>query len=550
MRISRLPAALTLATLIASGLPAAEPPAVPSPSAVTYERLLAAEEEPGNWLTYSGQYHAQRFSRLRQINDGNADRLEVKWVRQFPTLSWVETSPLVVDGVMYVTVPPNEVKALDARTGLEYWRYDHPVADKLCICCGKVNRGVAILGDTLYLGTLDAKLIAIDCRSGRARWKEDQVVVADCELGHSITAAPLIVKDMVVTGIAGGEFGIRGFLTAYDARTGALRWRTHTIPEPGEPGNETWEGDSWKTGGAPTWMTGSYDPELNLIYWGVGNPGPDYNGEVREGDNLYSDCVLALDADTGQIKWHFQFTPHDVWDWDACQIPMLVDVDFKGKPRKLMLFAARNAFFYVLDRESGEFLQATEFAKQTWADGIDENGRPIVRPDKLPSEEGTLVYPDVSGGANWWSPTYSPKTGLYYQMAFDGACEYFIGEPEPDPGTGKIYAGGAGTPHEYLAFPDSSYFSAVRALRPETGEIVWEYRVEPKSTSGLLSTAGNLVLGGTAKGVFFALDTRTGKELWRLDLGGRIHAAPITYTVAGQQYVSIAAGSALFTFGL
>jgi alcohol dehydrogenase (cytochrome c) len=297
-------------------------------------------------------------------------------------------------------------------------------------------------------------------------------------------------------------------------------------------------------------MTGSYDPELNLIYWGVGNPGPDWNGEVREGDNLYSDCMLALNADTGKIEWHFQFTPHDVWDWDACGIPVLVDVPFRGTPRKLMLFANRNAFFYVLDRASGEFVLAKAFAKQTWADGIDEKGRPKVRPDKMPSREGTLVYPDTSGAANWWSPTFSPATGLFYQMAYDGAATVFLGEPEPDPGSGKVYVGGAGMSGFFVPYPDPSYVSAVRALRPEDGELAWEYRVEPKSTSGLLSTAGNLVFGGAAKGNFFALNAKTGNELWRLDLGARIHAAPITYTVDGRQYVTIAAGSALFTFGL
>lgn len=529
----------------ASGLRATEPAVQPIAAGVTYKQILGAA--PGNWLTYSGQYNSQRFSRLDKIHDGNVGQLRVKWIRQFPTLTLIETTPLVVGDVMYATIPPNEVKALDVRTGMEYWHYTHPLPDRLCLCCGKVNRGLAILGETLYLGTLDAHLVAIDCRSGRVRWI---VQVADGEKGYSITAAPLIVKDMVVTGIAGGEFGIRGFLAAYDAETGEQRWRTHTIPAPGESGNETWDGDSWKTGGAATWITGSYDPGLNLIYWGVGNPGPDYNGEVRGGDNLYSDCVLAFDADTGKIAWHFQFTPHDVWDWDACGIPVLADAPFKGTPRKLMLFANRNGFFYVLDRCSGEFLLAKAFAKQTWADGIDEKGRPRVRPEKIPTREGVLVYPDTSGAANWWSPSFSPATGLFYQLAYDGAATVFLGDPEPDPGTGKAYIGGAGMSGFFVTYPDSSYVSAVRALRPDTAELAWEYQVEAKSSSGLLSTAGNLLFGGTAKGVFFALDAKSGKELWRLDLGGRVHAAPITYLVDGQQRVTIAAGSALFTLGL
>ena len=335
----------------------------------------------------------------------------------------------------------------------------------------------------------------------------------------------------------------------FDARTGRQLWRFHSVPRPGEFGHDTWEGDSWKVGGSPTWVTGSFDPQLNLIYWGVGNPGPDWNGEVRKGDNLYSDCVLAVDADSGEIKWHFQFTPHDVHDWDACQVPVLVDTDYQGVPRKLLLLGNRNAFYYVLDRESGEFLQARAFAKQTWAKEIDKTGRPTRIPGTSPSKEGTLVFPDISGAANWWSPTYSPETHLFYLMTFDGAATYYLGE---DPGhrPGTPFTGGIGTFHDFDEFLNPDYVSAVRALDPTTGNRVWEYRVQPKSMSGLVSTAGNLVFGGTAKGNFFALDARTGKELWRLDLGGRVHAAPMTFMVAGKQYVSIAAGSALFTFGL
>jgi alcohol dehydrogenase (cytochrome c) len=281
----------------------------------------------------------------------------------------------------------------------------------------------------------------------------------------------------------------------------------------------------------------------------VGNPGPDWNGEVREGDNLYSDCVLAIDPNTGEIKWHFQFTPHDVHDWDACQVPVLVDIEYQGKPRKLMLFGNRNAFYYVLDRETGEFLHATNFAEQNWAERIDENGRPIRAPGKLPSAEGVLVYPDISGAANWYSPTYSPSTNLFYLMAFDGAAKYFLTE-DPKYVPGLPYLGGTGSFNEMEEFLDPEYVSAVRALEPTTGELVWEYPVQPKSTSGLLSTAGNLVFGGTKLGNFFALDAATGKELWHLNIGGWVHAAPITYSVDGVQYVSIAAGNALFTFGL
>jgi alcohol dehydrogenase (cytochrome c) len=513
---------------------------------VTYGQILAAAEKPENWLTYSGQYNSQRFSRLNEIHDRNAHDLEVKWVRQFPIAEVFECSPLVVDGVMYVTLPENKVQAIDARTGLLYWEYTYELPAQLAICCGKINRGVAILGDTLFMGTLDAHLVALDTKTGRQLWKTQ---VADATSGHSITGAPLVVKDKVITGVAGGEYGIRGFLDAYDAETGDRVWRTHTIPEPGEPGNETWEGDSWKIGGSPTWMTGSYDPDLDLLYWGVGNPGPDWNGDVRKGDNLYSDCVLAMDPDDGDIKWHFQFTPHDVHDWDACQIPVLVDTEWNGKPRKLMLWANRNAFYYVLDRVTGKFLHATHFAKQTWAQGIDEAGRPVRVPGMLPSPNGVLVYPDVSGAANWYSPSYSPLTNLFYVMAFDGAGRYFLTE-NPAYREGLPYTGGLGESNEFEEFVKPEYKSAVRALNPTTGKQVWEYTVQPKSTSGVLATAGNLVFGGTKAGNFFALNATDGAELWRLNLGGWVHAAPITYQVAGHQQVSIAAGNCLFTFGV
>lgn len=515
-------------------------------STITSERLIDAGEDPSNWLLYSGQYNSQRFSQLKQIHDGNVEDLRVKWVRQFPITELFETTPLVVDGVMYLTLPENIVWALDAKTGLPFWSYEHPLPDQLSLCCGKINRGVAILGDTLYMGTLNAELVALDSKSGNVRWT---VPVADGTQGFSLTGAPLIVKDMVIVGVGGGEYGIRGFVDAYDANTGKRRWRQHVIPGPGEKGHETWEGDSWKIGGASTWMTGSYDPELDLLYWGIGNPGPDWNGDVRLGDNLYSDCVLAFDTDTGTIKWHFQFTPHDVHDWDACQVPVLVDLPYQGKMRKLMLWGNRNAFYYVLDRVTGEFLHATAFAKQTWAEKIDPTGRPVRIPDTFPTKDGTLVYPDVGGAANWWSPTYSPKTELFYLMAFDGAGTYYLGA-EVDHKPGLPFLGGFGTTNEFEEFPDSEYVSAVRALDPTTGNRKWEYRVQAKSTSGLVSTAGNLIFGGTVKGNFFALDSRNGIELWRLDLGGRVHAAPMTYMVDGKQYVTIAVGSALFTLGL
>ena len=509
---------------------------------VTNDRLLNAADEPQNWLQYSGTYDAQRFSRLNQVTSENVDQLEVAWIRQLNTLSALETTPLVVDGIMYISMPDDIVMALDARTGQIFWTYAYPVPEALMLCCGKQSRGVAILGDTLFLGTLDAHLVALDTRDGEVLW---DVAVANGLAGNSITGAPLVVKDMVLTGIAGGEYGIRGFIDAYDVETGERRWRTYTIPAEGEPGNDTWAGDSWKTGGSPTWVTGSYDPELDLVYWGTGNPGPDWNGEVRMGDNLYSDSMLALDADTGELEWHFQFTPWDVHDWDACQIPVLADIDWNGTERKVLLLAQRNGFFYALDRETGEFLRGTPFAKMDWAEEkLDPNGRPIRVPGKLPTPDGTLVSPSVNGAANWWSPTFSPDTGLYYQLSNDTASIFYIAEA--DYREGELFVGG----YPQSPGPADTFGSAVRALDPVTGEKVWEFKVQAISSAGLLSTSGNLVFGGSRGGNFYALDARSGELLWRQSVGGNVHAGPMSYSVDGKQYVTVAAGHALFSFSL
>lgn len=513
----------------------------PSLRPVTWERLLNAADEPENWLMYNGTLDSQRFSGLEQIHSRNVGNLELKWAYQIPEIDRAETVPLVVDGIMFVTEAPSNVVALDAETGRQYWRYDHELPDDLRICCGRNNRGVAILGETLYMSTLDAKLVAIDARTGNLLWAKE---VAPYQSGYSKTAAPLIVKDQVVTGIAGGEFGIRGFLDSYDATTGDLNWRTDTIPGPDEPGNQTWAGESWRTGGSPTWITGSYDPDLDLVYWGTGNPGPDWNGDVRLGDNLYSDSVLALDGVTGNMDWYFQFTPHDIHDWDAIQVPILADIRYEGETRKVMMWANRNAFYYTLDRETGEFLTGKPYALQTWAEGLDENGRPIRVPNMEPSPEGTLVSPTIGGGTNWWSPAFSPRTGLFYVNAFDGEQLFFI--RDEDYVEGEQYTGGGGE----NAGPIENYHSAIRAIDPASGDVRWEYPIAPRSTSGLLTTAGDLVFGGTVDGYFFAIDAVSGEELWHVAVGARVHSAPVTYSVNGEQFVTIAAGNVVFTFGL
>ena len=510
-------------------------------SPVTWERLVNAADEPENWLMYSGTLDSQRFSRLDQIHNRNVGNLELKWAYQIPQLDRAETTPLVVDGVMFITEAPSNVVAVDATTGRQFWRYDHEMPDDLKVCCGRNNRGVAILGETLYMSTLDARLVAIDARSGNLVWSRE---VADYRAGYSKTAAPLIVKDKVVTGIAGGEYGIRGFLDSYNAATGELEWRTHTIPGPDHPDNQTWAGDSWRTGGSPTWITGAYDPDLDLVYWGTGNPGPDWNGDVRMGDNLYADSALALDADTGEMDWYFQFTPHDMHDWDAIQVPILADLQMGGGIRKVMMWANRNAFYYTLDRVTGEFLVGEPFARQTWAERLDTTGRPIRRPNTNPSIEGTVVSPAVGGGTNWFSPSFSPRTELFYVMAHDSEAEFFIRDDTYE--EGSIFLGGG----SQSTGPQDKTVSAVRAIDPKTGARRWEFQVQPRSTAGVLSTAGDLVFSGSVDGYFYALDAVSGRELWHMAVGRQVHAAPMSFAVDGKQYVTIAAGNVVFTFGL
>jgi len=397
------------------------------------------------------------------------------------------------------------------------------------------------MGDALYLGTYDAHLVCLDLRTGRERW---DVTVADYKTGYSLTVAPLAVKDKIVVGISGGEFGIRGFLDAYDARTGALAWRFWTTAGPDDPGNSTWEGESWKTGGGATWVTGTFDPALNLVYWGTGNPAPDYNGDDREGDNLYSNSVIALNADTGRLRWYFQYTPHDLHDWDSNQVPVLVDADFGGRPRKLLLQANRNTFFYVLDRETGEYLSGTNYTKQTWARGLDERGRPVRLPNTAPTEEGTLVYPGLAGATNWHSPTYSPLTKLFYVNAREDFAEVFYKRDEEYKPGDRWESGG--TRNVEGAEP----YGVVKAIEPATGRIRWEFKQQTKPASGLLSTAGGLVFGATNEGHVFALDAETGQPLWRFLAGGSPESNPVTYEVDGKQQIAVNAGDALFAFDL
>jgi alcohol dehydrogenase (cytochrome c) len=511
---------------------------------LTYERIRNARAEPGNWLTYGGDYSSHHYSTLNQITSENVHRLRVQWIYQFHRPK-VEATPIVVDGIMYLTRPPSDVIALDAATGRQLWMYEHRMSQRVYLCCGEVNRGLALLGTTLYINTLDAKLIALDARSGRVLWRRD---IADPALNYTATGAPLALKDKIIVGIAGAEGGIRGFLDAYDPKTGDRLWRLWTVPGPGEPGNETWGGDSWKHGGSSTWITGSYDPELNLLYWGTGNPGPDYNGDVRPGDNLYSCSLLAINPDTGKMKWYFQFTPHDTHDWDATQVPVLLDSSFAGKPRKLVVVPSRNGFHYVLDRETGEFLMNKAYVKQTWAKGFDAKGRPILNPDQEPTLDGNdRVWPGVDGANNWMSPSYNPITRLLYFNAREERRRYFKTDaPEFQPGQSYFGGGGGGG----ARFRPEESWGKLIAMVPESGDIKWEHRIHSPPWAGVLSTAGNLVFSATPSGNVYALDARTGKELWNFNGGDRVFASPITFLSRGKQLITLPVGDVLLAFGL
>jgi alcohol dehydrogenase (cytochrome c) len=511
----------------------------PAHAQVSSSRIAAAPDGSGEWLTYSGSYRSIRFSPLKQISVDNVARLRPAWVYQAPGASTLETTPLVADGRMYITGAANSVIALHLASGRPLWRWSRPVARRTAtLGFGRVNRGVALLGDNVYVGTIEGHLVALDARSGIERW---DVPVADNKVGYAITGAPLAADGKIFVGISGGEAGVRGFLDAYDPQTGKRLWRFWTIPEPGQPHADSWPGDTWKHGGATTWLTGSYDPELNLLYWGTGNPGP-WNGDARTGDNLYSCSLLALDPKTGTLKWHFQFTPHDVHDWDANQIPMLIDAAVDGRQRHLIATANRNGFLYLLDRATGEFVRGAPFAKQTWASGLDAHGRPIVLPNSEPSDTGTLVYPSLQGASNWASPAYDPASGLMFVPVRQMGSIYFKTPAEYHAGT--YYTGMS---ERAL---DEEATGAIRAFDVTSGKEAWSFPLPSPPWAGLLATAGGLVFGGSNEGNFFALNASTGKALWQFQTGAPIGASPMSFAVDGRQHVAVAAGRALFVFSL
>jgi alcohol dehydrogenase (cytochrome c) len=453
----------------------------------------------------------------------------------------LECTPLVRDGIMWATAG-NSIHCLDARTGREIWRHRVQLPEGVT---PEVNRGVALSGDRLFVVSTDGRLLCLDARNGSRAW---ETRVGDYKRDFRLTQAPLVIGDRVMCGMGYGDWGARGYLDCYEAATGKLVWRQWMVPSPGEAGSETWPKDSraWESGGGCTWMTGTYDSEANLLYWGTGNPAPDYFGEVRPGDNLFTNCVVALDPTTGARRWHFQFTPHDTHDWDACECPMLVDADWKGQPRKLLIEANRNGFFYVLDRITGEFLLGREFATQTWARGLDAKGRPEVIPGTDPTPAGVPCCPTVEGAANWMSPSYNARFGLYYVVAQDG-CDVYTSSGAPYVPGKQAYAG-TGT----ADIPGDRAKMFLRALDIRTGEKRWEYRMlgQQSSWGGTVATASNLLFLGDAAGTLVALDAEKGGALWHFYLGAPITASPMTWAADGRQHVTIAAGSAILTFAL
>ncbi len=503
---------------------------------------LLATPIGANWTSYNGDYTGRRYSALREINTTNVIQLRAAWVFQPGTSQNLEATPIVVRGVMFMT-SANDVFALDARTGRQLWRYSRPVSPGLLDdAAAHKNRGVALWQNSVFAETDDAHLVALDARSGSLLW---DVEYADKTKHYGATSAPLVVKDEVVVGTSGGDSGVRGFLAAFDAATGKKKWHRWTIPAPGEFGSESWPGDSYLHGGATAWMPGTYDPELNTLYWTTSNAAPDFVGDSRPGDDLYSACVLALDADTGEIKWYFQFTPHDLYDYDATETPVLVDKSENGATKHLLLQANRNGFFYLLDRTHGKFLRATPFVtKLNWAKGIDASGRPILS-GRVPTAEGTSICPGIEGATNWFSPSFNPDTGLFYVVALE-SCSTFLAKPREFVPGETFY--NTGTNHS----PTEKSQKVLLALSPGDGKIVWSYpQVGPgRSWGGTLTTAGGLVFFGDDSESFEAVDGNTGRALWHFNTGQMMRASPMTYEVDGVQYVAVAAGSDLFSFSL
>ena len=527
--ISVLSAALISTTLThAAGLPA-----------VTPARLVDSPNSAADWLLYGGNYANWRYSALADVNRQNIGKLVPVWIFQAGVQGQVAVSPVVADGVMYFTAAYNNLYALDAVSGKLLWHYEHQMPSDLRLCCGPANRGVAIVGDKLYMATLDARLIAFERTTGKVIWN---IVMDDYKTGYSATGAPLVIKDMVIIGSGGGEFAARGFIDAYDVDTGQRRWRRYTVPTAGEPGVETWAGESWKTGGAPAWATGTYDADLNLLYWSTGNPSPLFNGDARTGDNLYSDSVLALNPDTGDLRWHFQYTPHDVWDYDATNGLIVIDIKHAGKTVRAVAQPNRNGYLYVLNAATGKFINGAQYVeKLNWAKGLDANGRPRVDKSLYPVADTArgMVCPGSLGGNNGsFTYAYSASTRLMYVPTIE-SCLALVKEGGAFK-RGDVYLGGSIGDTDGTTLKSYGHLSAID---PESGKIKWRYRDKYPLVGGALATGGGLVFTGNQEGYALALDDTSGKVLWKFQTGSGIRSQPITFKLEGRQYVAIASGT-------
>jgi alcohol dehydrogenase (cytochrome c) len=498
---------------------------------VPYAELARTDHAGNDWLTYGGSYGGDRFSTLSEINTQNVSQLALRWLYPFASNQWkIECSPLESNGILYVTGPAGQVMALDALTGTQLWEHDHPF--KL-IGGGEgplgQNRGVALLGNRVFVATWNSTLTALSAATGKVLWERRVGPYP----GTWISAAPLAYRDLVVVGVTTPTGEGRGYLAAYDVRTGKLRWRFMTIPGPGQPGHDTWADDSWRTGGAGPWMTGSYDPTSDVLYWGVGGPRPDFDASSREGDNLYSNSLVAIRGATGQLLWYFQSMPGDTHDWDTVQVPMIADRTVDGRADQRLLWATRSGFYYVVNRVTGAFVRGVPFARENWASGLDAHGRPILAPvtHRL---QGQLVYPSARGATNWWPPSYDPDLGLAFIPVLEQGMTFF-----PTAQT--------------LPSSELTFYTAVRALDAYSGKLIWEHRERERTgdstVSGMLSTRGGLVFAA-ADGQFFALDARSGRTLWSAGAGGTTYAAPVTFSVSGQQFVAVIIGRSLLTFAL
>jgi alcohol dehydrogenase (cytochrome c) len=532
-------ARVVLVVAITAALPAICEPESP-PGVVSAE--LNAKPVGANWLSYNGDFSGRRYSSLSQINASNVEHLRAQWMFHAQTSDRLEVTPVVANGVMFVT-SANDTYALDAKSGRTLWQLERPISEGLIDDASRhISRGVALWHSDLFRLTDNAHLLKIDARSGHLLW---EVAYAGWNKNYGATGAPLVINDKVIVGTSGGDDGVRGFLAAYDAETGKMLWRFWTIPGPGEFGAESWPGDLYLHGGGTTWMPGTYDSETNTLFWGTSNPGPDFDGSVRPGDDLYTDCVLALNPDTGKLKWHFQFTPHDLYDYDAPETPLLIDAQYKGEPRKLLVQANRNGFVYVLDRNNGKFLSALPFVDRlTWAKGIDGHGRPILAGLK-PSVEGTQICPGYGGATNWYSPSYNEATHLVYFLSLE-ECQIFFLKPQKFEEGNTFYSTGV------KRDPGHVSRRILLAYDLDTNSFAWKYPQvgSAHSEGGTLTTAGGLVFFGDDAESFEALDAKSGKPLWHFQTGQNFSASPMTYAVDGRQYVAIASGNDIFSFTL